>query len=98
LMQHAPARVDLDKIRTTLRADVAVTDIAGLHVWALDDGVTVASVSLSTSEVSLEAVQHATQRIRIALSADGLSHVTVEWQPVDGAVACCLPHDAGAPR
>ncbi len=90
LLERAPRGLDLERVRGLLRERPEVAGVIGLHAWALDDGETVASFVLTTSEPDLGRLATAADAIREQLqSALGIVHATIEWRPVDQARACC---------
>jgi cobalt-zinc-cadmium efflux system protein len=87
LFQHAPERLDIEKMRAELGALPGVAEAHDLHVWTLTSGMEVASAHLTTlrdanpAEV-LEAAQH-------FLSHNyHIEHATLQVEPGHSAKRC----------
>jgi cobalt-zinc-cadmium efflux system protein len=91
LLERVPRRLDPARVRAVLHAHPAVADVAGLHVWDLDDGETLASFVLTTREPELARLAAAADELRDGLRGLGIVHATFEWRPDDGAVGGCCP-------
>ncbi|QBJ95926.1 cation transporter [Rhodococcus sp. ABRD24] len=74
LTQASPANVDIDAVRSDLRAVPGVSDVHDLHVWTLTTGMDVATVHLTTDSDSRRVLAAA----KAVLDAHGLSHATVQ--------------------
>ncbi|WP_433264948.1 cation diffusion facilitator family transporter [Actinosynnema sp. CS-041913] len=87
LFQHAPARLDIDKMQAELGRLDGVEEAHDLHVWTLTSGMEVASAHLTTrSDADPAQVLKAAQ----ALLADRyhIEHATLQVEPRDSAERC----------
>ncbi len=90
LLEHAPAHLDTDALKATVRENARVSDVVALHAWSLDDGEGAASLVLATDELSVIALASAADELRSAIKAAyGVNHVVIEWRPTTSATACC---------
>ena len=83
LLQRAPAGLDVDALEAEVVATAGVRSIQDLHVWELDAGIAVVSV---TVEVDAESFAESTAiadaiRARLAQHHASLVHATVECRP-----------------
>jgi cobalt-zinc-cadmium efflux system protein len=90
LLERAPRGVDRKKVEALLEKRDEIAAVTGFHAWCLDDGETVASFVLSTTEDDLHKLAHVADEVRAELArALGIVHATIEWRPVDHARDCC---------
>jgi cobalt-zinc-cadmium efflux system protein len=83
LLQVAPARVDLDAIRTELMALPGVVDVHDLHVWTLTSEMDVASAHVM---VGPDADAHGVlDQARVLLLQHEIAHATIQVEPDDHA-------------
>ena len=82
LVQAAPARIDLDVVRTQLADIAGVVDVHDLHVWTLTSDMEVASAHLM---VAAGTDSHAVlDQARTLLATNhGLTHATLQVEPDD---------------
>ncbi|WP_028479849.1 cation diffusion facilitator family transporter [Nocardia sp. CNY236] len=87
LFQHAPAGMDVDRVRTSLEGLTGVQQVHDLHVWTLTSGMEVASAHLAIDEdANPDAVLVAAQE----LLADSyhLNHATLQVEVASMAERC----------
>ncbi|MFT4088323.1 MAG: cation diffusion facilitator family transporter [Gordonia sp. (in: high G+C Gram-positive bacteria)] len=84
LNQQAPKHVDVAALRTELEALPDVRDVHDLHVWSLTTGMDVATVHVG----SLGDHERVLARVQEVMAEHGLSHATVQVDPVDGGGKC----------
>jgi cobalt-zinc-cadmium efflux system protein len=92
LLQAAPARLDLDRLRQLLVAEEAVLRVEDLHVWELDSGQVVLTVRLicDPARGGLAELQDAADRLRERLAQEqGIGHATFEWRSSGGLPLGC---------
>jgi cobalt-zinc-cadmium efflux system protein len=90
LLERAPRGLSLSAVRAAVAADEAVRDVAGLHVWSLDDGDVVASVVVVVGVDAVVDAAAVVDRLRTMLQQRyGITHVTVEVRPPGQATSCC---------
>ncbi len=87
LLQHAPARLDVNEIRLALDALPGVRASHDLHVWTLTSGMEVASAHLITAPGADPAgVLSAAQTL--LTERFNLEHATVQVEPPEGERQC----------
>ncbi|OBF12996.1 cation diffusion facilitator family transporter [Mycobacterium sp. ACS4331] len=77
LSESSPTHIDVEELRTALRAVPGVTDVHDLHVWTLVPGRDMATAHLTSSGDSAQVLLEA----RAVLAARGLEHATVQVEP-----------------
>ena len=81
LLQVAPEHVDLDSIRSELRALPGVVDVHDLHVWTLTSEMDVASAHVM---VGAGADAHGVlDQARSLLLRHEIAHATIQVEPDD---------------
>ena len=87
LFQHAPERVDVERLRDDLTALDGVTEAHDVHVWTLTSGMEVASVHLAVAPEATPA--DVLVRAQKLLTDDyRLEHATVQVEPRDATAKC----------
>lgn len=84
LSESSPAHIDVDELRTALRAVPGVTEVHDLHVWTLVPGRDMATAHLTSSSDNAQVLVDA----QAVLAARGLEHATVQVEPADGVGNC----------
>src|ERR1700758_3947730 len=79
LSEASPSHIDVEKLRSALRAVDGVTDVHDLHVWTLVPGKDMVTAHLASCGDSAR-VLGAAQAI---LTAHGLGHSTIQVEPMD---------------
>ncbi|WP_373141037.1 cation diffusion facilitator family transporter [Mycobacterium marinum] len=74
LSESSPRHIDVDELRSALRAVDGVTEVHDLHVWTLAPGKDMATAHLTSSADSARVLHDA----RAVLSDRGLHHATVQ--------------------
>ncbi|MBY6709153.1 MULTISPECIES: cation diffusion facilitator family transporter [unclassified Rhodococcus (in: high G+C Gram-positive bacteria)] len=87
LLQHAPARLDIDEVTAALAAVDGVQDVHDLHVWTLTSGMEVASTHMAVHDGVEPAAVLARAR-EILADRYGLEHATIQVEPVQGQGRC----------
>ncbi|MEB3984034.1 cation diffusion facilitator family transporter [Mycobacterium sp. 663a-19] len=77
LSESSPTHIDVEELRSALRAVDGVTEVHDLHVWTLSPGKDMCTAHLTSGADSARVLQDA----RAVLSARGLHHATVQ---IDG--------------
>lgn len=81
LLQAAPTRIDMGRLRRMLVEGPAVQDVADLHVWELNSGQVVLTAVLISDHSCVEDLQDAGDRLRTELQQHfGIAHATFEWR------------------
>jgi len=84
LLQAAPARIDLDRLRRVLTMVGPVQAVADLHVWELNSGQVVLTAVLVSDHGCVKELQDAGDRLREELHHEfGIEHATFEWRTSD---------------
>ncbi len=84
LMERAPARVDVGRLRARLLAQPGVEGVHDLHVWSLGAG----QVAMSGHVVTVQHTPELLCALRTLLRTEfGIGHVTLQLEPV----ACSEP-------
>ncbi len=79
LLQRAPAHLDLDALEMRVLAVVGVREIQDLHVWELDSGSAVISLTIVVDAERVTESTRIADEVRGVLLKDGtLGHATVE--------------------
>ncbi len=79
LLQRAPAGLDLEAMADRVRAVPGVRDIQDLHVWELDSGSAVVSLTIVVDATEVAESTRIADEVRGCLLEDGsLGHATVE--------------------
>jgi cobalt-zinc-cadmium efflux system protein len=84
LSESSPAHIDVEELRSALRAVNGVTEVHDLHVWTLSPGKDMCTAHLTSDADSARVLQDA----RVVLSARGLHHATVQIDCPDGNGDC----------
>jgi cobalt-zinc-cadmium efflux system protein len=84
LSESSPRHIDVEELRTALRAVDGVTEVHDLHVWTLVPGKDMVTAHLTSEANSARVLDDA----RAVLSARGLDHATVQVEPPEGAGDC----------
>jgi len=84
LSESSPSHIDIEELRSALRAVDGVTDVHDLHVWTLAPGKDMVTAHLASRCDSARVLDDA----RAVLAARGLDHATVQVEPPEGAGAC----------
>ncbi|MEZ0364112.1 cation diffusion facilitator family transporter [Mycobacterium sp. pUA109] len=84
LSESSPGHIDVDQLRSALRAVDGVTDVHDLHVWTLAPGKDMVTAHLTSGADSARVLNDA----RAVLTAHGLQHATVQIEPPDGVGHC----------
>jgi len=84
LSEASPSHIDVEELRTALRAVDGVTDVHDLHVWTLAPGKDMVTAHLASRGDSAR-VLGAAQAI---LAAHGLGHATIQVEPPSGIGDC----------
>jgi cobalt-zinc-cadmium efflux system protein len=84
LSESSPAHIDVDELRSALRAVDGVTGVHDLHVWTLVPGKDMATAHLTSCADSARVLADA----RAVLAARGLDHATVQVEPPEGSGDC----------
>ncbi len=84
LMERAPARVDVGRLRERLLAQQGVEGVHDLHVWSLSSGLIAMSGHVVTAQQSPELLCALRELLR---SEFGIGHVTLQLEPA----ACSEP-------
>lgn len=77
LSESSPSHIDVDELRTALRAVDGVTDVHDLHVWTLVPGRDMATAHVTCDGNTDRVLADA----RAVLAARGLEHATVQVEP-----------------
>lgn len=91
LMQRAPAVVDVDMVRMLIEARDEITEIAELHVWAIDSNAPVLTAVVQLRTDALGVATALVDALRIELAEKfHIEHVTVECRntPLDHRLRC----------
>ncbi len=90
LSESSPRHIDVDELRTALRAVPGVTEVHDLHVWTLVPGRDMATAHLTSTSDSARVLLDA----RAVLAARGLEHATVQVEPPESSGNCepCADH------
>jgi cobalt-zinc-cadmium efflux system protein len=90
LLQSAPARIPMERLREALRASPRVQRILDLHVWEIDAGLVVLTATLVAASCSLGEIEQATDQLRRTLGESfGIAHATFEWRTPEGCTEGC---------
>ena len=84
LSETSPRHIDVEELRSALRAVDGVTEVHDLHVWTLAPGKDMVTAHLTSGGDSARVLDDA----RAVLAARGLDHATVQVEPPDGAGDC----------
>jgi cobalt-zinc-cadmium efflux system protein len=84
LSESSPTHIDVEELRSALRAVNGVTEVHDLHVWTLSPGKDMCTTHLTSAADSARVLQDA----RAVLSARGLHHATVQIDCPDGNGDC----------
>tara|TARA_B100001750_G_scaffold244186_1_gene260990 strand:- start:7928 stop:8686 length:759 start_codon:yes stop_codon:yes gene_type:complete len=85
LLQRAPAGLDVDALTEEVAATPGVRAVQDLHVWELDAGEAVVSLTVTVDVQTLDestAIADAIRK-RLADHHEALAHATVETRPAD---------------
>jgi cobalt-zinc-cadmium efflux system protein len=80
LSEASPSHIDVEGLRTALRAVDGVTDVHDLHVWTLVPGKDMVTAHLASRGDSTRVLGEA----RAILAAHGLGHATIQVEPPGG--------------
>ena len=80
LSEASPSHIDVEGLRTALRAVDGVTDVHDLHVWTLVTGKDMVTAHLASRGDSTRVLGEA----RAILAARGLGHATIQVEPPGG--------------
>jgi len=80
LSEASPSHIDVEGLRSALRAVDGVTDVHDLHVWTLVPGKDMVTAHLASRGDSTRVLGEA----RAILAAHGLGHATIQVEPPDG--------------
>jgi cobalt-zinc-cadmium efflux system protein len=80
LSEASPSHIDVEGLRSALRAVDGVTDVHDLHVWTLVPGKDMVTAHLASRGDSTRVLGEA----RAILAARGLGHATIQVEPPDG--------------
>jgi cobalt-zinc-cadmium efflux system protein len=80
LSEASPSHIDVEGLRTALRAVDGVTDVHDLHVWTLVPGKDMVTAHLASRGDSTRVLGEA----RAILAARGLGHATIQVEPPGG--------------
>jgi cobalt-zinc-cadmium efflux system protein len=83
LSEASPSHIDVEGLRSALRAVNGVTDVHDLHVWTLVPGKDMVTAHLASRGDSTRVLGEA----RAILAAHGLGHATIQVEPPDGCSA-----------
>lgn len=93
LLEGVPAGIDVEELRTAMRAVPGVTDIHDLHVWSLTSGrVSLTAHAVHKADVAPDEIRLSLQKVMA--SRFGITHTTLQLEltPCPGASdACFLP-------
>lgn len=84
LSESSPTHIDVEELRTALRAVDGVTEVHDLHVWTLVPGKDMVTAHLTSTADSAKVLDDA----KAVLSARGLEHATVQVEPPEAAGDC----------
>ena len=84
LSESSPTHIDVEELRSALRAVKGVTEVHDLHVWTLVPGKDMVTAHLTSSADSARVLDDA----RAVLNARGLEHATVQVEPPSAASDC----------
>lgn len=84
MSEASPSHIDVEELRSALRAVDGVTDVHDLHVWTLVPGKDMVTAHLTSHGDSARVLDEA----RAVLGARGLAHATVQVEPTGGAAGC----------
>ncbi|MBV9846931.1 MAG: cation transporter [Kutzneria sp.] len=87
LFQHAPERVDVERMRADLTALHGVRDVHDVHVWTLTSGMEVASAHLAVEPGAHQATVLLAAQELLSESYQ-LDHATLQVEPGDAAGRC----------
>jgi cobalt-zinc-cadmium efflux system protein len=77
LSEASPSHIDVEELRSALRAVDGVTDVHDLHVWTLVPGKDMVTAHLASRGDSTRVLGEA----RAILAARGLGHATIQVEP-----------------
>jgi cobalt-zinc-cadmium efflux system protein len=80
LSEASPSHIDVEQLRTALRAVEGVADVHDLHVWTLAPGKDMVTAHLASRGDSARVLGEA----RAILDAHGLGHATIQVEPPGG--------------
>jgi len=80
LSEASPSHIDVEGLRSALRAVDGVTDVHDLHVWTLVPGKDMVTAHLASRGDSTRVLGEA----RAILAARGLGHATIQVEPPGG--------------
>lgn len=90
LLQTAPSRIEMDRLREVLKSSARVRRILDLHVWEIDEGLVVLTATLVTNTCALVDLEQATDVLRRELhDRFGIEHATFEWRTPEGRSDGC---------
>ena len=84
LSESSPSHIDVEELRTALRAVDGVTDVHDLHVWTLVPGKDMVTAHLASQGDSARVLDGA----RAVLTVRGLDHATIQVEP-PGRIGDC---------
>ncbi|MHA6805480.1 cation diffusion facilitator family transporter [Salinifilum ghardaiensis] len=87
LVQQAPDRLDVTRIRAELAALPAVAEVHDLHVWTLTSGMEVASAHLTTTPGAVHS-EVLTAAQRLLSEHYRIEHSTLQVEPAECARRC----------
>jgi cobalt-zinc-cadmium efflux system protein len=84
LSESSPSHIDVEELRSALRAVDGVTDVHDLHVWTLAPGKDMVTAHVTSRGDPARVLDDA----RAVLAARGLEHATVQVEPPGRAGNC----------
>ncbi|THV42103.1 cation diffusion facilitator family transporter [Glycomyces buryatensis] len=90
LLQHAPAGVDLNEVKSALATLEGVNEVHDLHLWTLTSGMDVATVHLGLESEADPAAVLAEAQQTLA-KRFGIEHATVQIEPGSANRECETP-------
>jgi len=88
LSESSPTHIDVDELRSALRAVTGVTEVHDLHVWTLSPGKDMCTAHLTSPDESTRVLNDA----RAVLSARGLHHATVQIERPGDEANCTFSY------
>jgi cobalt-zinc-cadmium efflux system protein len=90
LLQRAPDRIPVERLRAIIQECPQVRRILDLHVWEIDAGLSVLTATVMAEACTLRDTDRATDGLRRRLAEElGIKHATFEWRSLEGSTEGC---------
>lgn len=87
LFQHAPERIDVERVAGQLERIAGVTDVHDLHIWTLTSGMEVASAHLTIDD-DADSAEVLAEAQRVLADDFHIEHATMQVEPRSAAARC----------